>query len=762
MPNIKGFEAGEVGLRPEDRGITSFREAGAEAQRAGVQEARSYSRAASFYEQGFNELGRAGGQLVQDYQNHEDTLATSDAAMKEADFDLKQHQSLDNIMAPRPDPNDPTGQKMITPDPNQAAGLVGDRLTQWKEDRAALRESITNTKALAQFDKETPRAYAQFANKAYGIETNLNFQAVGNNLVQAAQKNAGVVYADPNQLDDQLSKLHEHIGAMSNSMNMTAPNRMKFQTEFEQKSARALIESAIEGSARLGANGRQHALDLINSGKYDNWIGTDKDKLISHVNTMDRADRADQAAQLKLQQQQEKQQALARTDQYVQDMASDNPKMKLTDIMQDAAYRNRPDLRKEAVGVVETMRKLQSQELQVNSVRSADTARQLIDRITSDPTADNHITDRRQIDQEFINGNLTRQDYNFALGQLTRQQGGLNKELNSDRNTFFKSMERTLDPYRSADANPTGAPSALGSQKIFDAKKYAMSQEAELVKQGKDPRSLYDRNSPNYIGKQLGQFTTSVKDATDFQAQIHDDAAKALQKYAPGAVDLANPQSAASGTPLQIASRYLGMEEHRDQATLAAFFDKAGGSHLDPVTTAWCARFANSVLATAGYQTTGSDAARSFLKYGQQINPKQAQPGDIIVFPRGNNAAKGHVGFIKSVNGDQVEVLSGNHNNRVAVGTYSMSDAIGIRRINQQMVGSHIPTTADPDAQYGLNGDEPYAIVKTRGQFQAPPAEIKDISEIGSMKPGAKFVIPAGKYKGYIGTVPEPTVPMSK
>ncbi len=759
MPNIKTYEAGEVGLTPSDRGIAAFREAGGEAQRAGNQIARDYSRAAEFTKQGIDSVGNTIGKLAQDYENHQDTLATTDAMQKEADFDLQQHTALDNIMSPRPDPTDPTGERKIAPAINQAGPLISERLQAWKDSREELRGQITNDKARTQFDRNTGASYKAYANKAYGIESELNYQAAGGNLVKAAQTNAGVVYADPNQLDQQLGKLHDQIDTVSSSMNMTATNRMKFKTEFEQKSARALIESAIEGSARLGDNGRQHALDLVNSGKYDQWIGTDKEKLVTHINAMERSAASDQAAQRKVQQQQEKDQALAHTDKYVQDAASQNPQMKMTDLMTDPAYKNRPDLRKEAAGVLETFRKIQSQDMNTNPMVSHKTTLDLINNITSDPSSEGHITDRRQIDQEFIQGHLTKQDYSFALGQFQKTQAPIEKELNSQRNEFFKSQQRTLDPTMAAGMGP----SALGTARQFDAKKFAMEQEAQLRTEGKDPRSLYDRSSPNYIGPKLAAFQVKPKDAQDFQKSMEKDLGAALQKYAPGAVSMINPASAPSGTPMEIAQKYLGANEGRDHEVLSAFLNKAGGTRLDPLSTAWCARFMNSALASAGYQTSGSDMARSFLNVGTQVQPGQAQQGDVIVFPRGApGSGLGHVGFIKAIHGDTVEVLAGNQGNSVSVKEYSLSSALGIRRMSPRDIGSSVP---NPGTIYGTQGGEPYAQAPVpRGPASGTPTypKVNAIEDTAALKPGTQFIIPSGKYKGMIGTVPQPQVPISR
>lgn len=80
----------------------------------------------------------------------------------------------------------------------------------------------------------------------------------------------------------------------------------------------------------------------------------------------------------------------------------------------------------------------------------------------------------------------------------------------------------------------------------------------------------------------------------------------------------------------------------------------------------WCARFLNFVLKRAGYEGTGSDAARSFADYGHRIS--KPRYGAIAVLRRKGG---GHVGIITGIDrhGDLI-LLSGNHGKSVGVGVY--------------------------------------------------------------------------------------------
>jgi len=80
----------------------------------------------------------------------------------------------------------------------------------------------------------------------------------------------------------------------------------------------------------------------------------------------------------------------------------------------------------------------------------------------------------------------------------------------------------------------------------------------------------------------------------------------------------------------------------------------------------WCANFMNLVLERSGYQSSGSNLARSFASYGHRVGGPQV--GAIAVMGRRGG---GHVGVVSGIdpNGNPI-VISGNHNRTVAEAVY--------------------------------------------------------------------------------------------
>lgn len=135
--------------------------------------------------------------------------------------------------------------------------------------------------------------------------------------------------------------------------------------------------------------------------------------------------------------------------------------------------------------------------------------------------------------------------------------------------------------------------------------------------------------------------------------------------------------------PKQIAvgMEYLDYDERKDRSVLKKFLG------VDPSKTEWCAAYVNSVLKKSGIPGSESVSnvplmARSFLDWGWPI--KVPEPGDIVVFPRGNRGWQGHVGFyIETKIIDGIEyyiILGGNQDDKVSLKMYKASSAIGIRR----------------------------------------------------------------------------------
>ena len=128
--------------------------------------------------------------------------------------------------------------------------------------------------------------------------------------------------------------------------------------------------------------------------------------------------------------------------------------------------------------------------------------------------------------------------------------------------------------------------------------------------------------------------------------------------------------STTQDTNILNAQQFIGLEEKQNRQEI---MDLVG---VDPVRTEWCAAFVNSVLNESGIPGSESVSdfplmARSFLEWGQPVVKEDIQPGDLVIFPRGNQGWQGHVGFyLQTQVKDGIEyylILGGNQSNKVTI-----------------------------------------------------------------------------------------------
>lgn len=90
----------------------------------------------------------------------------------------------------------------------------------------------------------------------------------------------------------------------------------------------------------------------------------------------------------------------------------------------------------------------------------------------------------------------------------------------------------------------------------------------------------------------------------------------------------------------------------------------------------WCAAFVGSMLRRAGYASSGSLWARSYLNWGVRLN--DPKPGAITILSRGN-PSQGHVGFFIGKQGNDILLLGGNQRDAVTIAHYPRSRVLGYR-----------------------------------------------------------------------------------
>lgn len=135
---------------------------------------------------------------------------------------------------------------------------------------------------------------------------------------------------------------------------------------------------------------------------------------------------------------------------------------------------------------------------------------------------------------------------------------------------------------------------------------------------------------------------------------------------------------------LEAAGAYLGLQEWpgaKQNPEILKLFATVGHDQVRDDETAWCAAFVGAVLASLGLPHTGKLNARSYMGYGQGVEPQDARPGDIVVLWRGSRASwQGHVAFFVRFEGNSVILRGGNQGNAVTDAPYPIDRILAIRR----------------------------------------------------------------------------------
>lgn len=157
------------------------------------------------------------------------------------------------------------------------------------------------------------------------------------------------------------------------------------------------------------------------------------------------------------------------------------------------------------------------------------------------------------------------------------------------------------------------------------------------------------------------------------------------------AINIVDEVAGGPRAPIEIAAKMTGVDEVADRDRLASYIHGWFGEKIDPAVTPWCAAFVNAVLRQAGYSGTGSALARSFLNYGTPVD--KPQPGDLVIFSRGLDPNKGHVGFYVGPGKDPgtIMVLGGNQNNAVSTQQHGTANLLGYRHVEKQDIAGRLP-----------------------------------------------------------------------
>lgn len=266
--------------------------------------------------------------------------------------------------------------------------------------------------------------------------------------------------------------------------------------------------------------GSGHIYDILRSDVRQQLVARGEGQL----EAVTRANETDSLKQIKLQEEQRKQASWGVEDEYLKDTYGPNPTKTAADAAKDSRLDGDPATKLRIIALLERANKPEPLQ-RISDVSTMG----LLDRMRRPEGDPQKLTDRAEIDEATIRGQLTRKDHDWLTKQFDEARTADGEPLTKDRTEFFKKYAPTIDPDMEL-----GMHSALGAQNIYRAEKDARRAESALRAAGKDPHDLYDPNSPNFFGsaKSISQYRPTLQQKAEFLAQQKSDAAGAAEKAA--------------------------------------------------------------------------------------------------------------------------------------------------------------------------------------------------------------------------------------
>ena len=131
------------------------------------------------------------------------------------------------------------------------------------------------------------------------------------------------------------------------------------------------------------------------------------------------------------------------------------------------------------------------------------------------------------------------------------------------------------------------------------------------------------------------------------------------------------PIEAEAGLILQ-ASRFVGLHERSDLSQLRRLLG------INPARGPWCGDFVAAMVRRNGRNPPpGYRMAKSWVRYGQFVELRNAKAGDVVVMKFGRSY---HVAIVLAVGNGFVRAIGGNQSNRVQVSNFNAGNIIAVRR----------------------------------------------------------------------------------
>ncbi len=179
----------------------------------------------------------------------------------------------------------------------------------------------------------------------------------------------------------------------------------------------------------------------------------------------------------------------------------------------------------------------------------------------------------------------------------------------------------------------------------------------------------------------------------------------------------------------------------------------ATGNSIDTRKVPWCAFWIGTTLEESGMKSTKSGMARSYLKWGRQIELDDAKPGDVVVTWRGkhDDGVTGHVFYYLGRTPDGgILGLGGNQGDSVSVQAFATTKLLGVRRYRSVFESRTVRTVAAEGVNQGTQAlinntlpDPPSTATSVKKVIEAGEQIKGPLEQLAAFKPSIMFVLSA-------------------
>lgn len=384
-----------------------------------------------------------------------------------------------NETAKKADPNDPSVREKFVEE------VVEPRLQQY-------REGFLTEGGQKFADSHVASLREQMFTRTAADMSSLAAVAVKTNYATTVNSLSNTVRTDPSSLSNALQTIDSTTAALADTNpNLTPAQAAQIKGDLALDAKKEVIKSAAIGAISINP---EAGLKKFSSAEYSKYIsGSELQQLTQQAKAVQRAERVDENYRRTIEKQQKQDLSDAREGDYLTKLHSGDPKLQRE--VSAKAIANDFDLTREArqrmIGIVERETKPEAA-AKISNATTSD----LIRRIRLPVGDPERIGSLDPVYEKLEKGELNKSDLKFVREEFQNMRTPEGAALGTRQEEFIASVKPLIDK-----SNPLmGKIDQSGGQQLYNFKIDLQRKIAEYKAAGKDPYSLMDPRSPDYMG----------------------------------------------------------------------------------------------------------------------------------------------------------------------------------------------------------------------------------------------------------------------